>query len=246
MSADIAVALFAFAFVFTVFTAVSDSSETLVSVSRIAGSYAESSYASYDASVSSSSRAKIFLFSRVVASFKASFAREASGRLTSRSSAAGFARCSDACSGVSERVSASIDATGSDRDVEWDPAAPPGRRATRHARAAAVIARELFSLRAALGAPLRDVLRVLRLARLAPELRASLLALTPRHARQRSLRDGVEGGLSRFFPERPAFGLPGWKRARRALAVTPAAPRTFCSVSPRSIMSHRSSRVCGR
>ena len=62
------------------------------------------------------------------------------------------------------------------------------------ARAAAVIARELFSLRAALGAPLRDVLRVLRLARLAPELRASLLALTPRHARQRSLRDGVEGG----------------------------------------------------
>ena len=152
MSADIAVALFAFAFVFTVFTAVSDSSETLVSVSRIAGSYAESSYASYDASVSSSSRAKIFLFSRVVASFKASFAREASGRLTSRSSAAGFARCSDACSGVSERVSASIDATGSDRDVEWDPAAPP-RPARDSARARRRSSREssfLFARRSAL------------------------------------------------------------------------------------------------
>ena len=50
-----------------------------------------------------------------------------------------------------------------------------------------------------------------------------------------------KAGLSRF--ERgPPSTLPRLEaRSARSLAVTPAAPRTFCSVRPRSIMSHRSS-----
>ena len=52
-----------------------------------------------------------------------------------------------------------------------------------------------------------------------------------------------KAGLSLKKIERgPPSTLPRLEaRSARSLAVTPAAPRTFCSVSPRSIMSHRSS-----